>query len=114
MAGSLNEARITTRGARAALPAGLHWRQLDADIHLGYRKRVRGGHWLVRWYVGEGNYKRAQIGVADDIMEEGTLSFERANKKAREHVAAIRAREARRAKTFAETVRSAVHTYTAM
>lgn len=111
MPGSLKEAKLNSRQARAALGRGLHWRQLDADVHLGYRKGPKGGHWLVRWYVGAGNYKRDRIGVADDEIAEGTLSFDQAGRKARARVAEIRAAEARQARTPAQTVRGAVTAY---
>ena len=75
MAGSLKGARLTTRNARESLPIGLHWRQIDADVHLGYPKGRKGGRWLVRWYIGKGNYHRAEIGIADDIIVDGNLSY---------------------------------------
>jgi len=114
MSGSLREAKLTTRNAREALPIGLHWRQLDSDIHLGYRKGRKGGRWLVRWYIGNGNYHRAEIGVADDILAEGNLSYEQAIRRGRDHVAKIRALEAGEAAALVETVRSVVETYIEM
>lgn len=114
MSGSLREAKLNSRQARAALGSGLHWRQIDADVHLGYRKGAKGGHWLVRWYVGDGNYKRAQLGVADDLIAEGTLSFDQAGRKARTFVAELRKRAARQGNAVPETVRSAVSVYVSM
>ncbi len=111
---TLKEAPLTTRNARRRLAKGLYWRMLDADIHLGYRKGVRGGQWLVRWYLGEQNYNRAPLGVTDDILPEGTLSFEAACRAAREHVAQVRAQEARDVLEPPETVRGAVTSYIAM
>jgi hypothetical protein len=43
VAKTLKETPITTRNARARLPAGLHWRGIDPETHLGYRKGKRGG-----------------------------------------------------------------------
>lgn len=83
MGGVLKEARLTTRSARAELPKGLYWRSIDPEIHLGYRKGVRGGRWLVRFYKGAQNYQRLPIGVADDSVAEGTFSYEAACKRAR-------------------------------
>lgn len=111
MSGSLNEAKITTRNARRSLPPGLHWRQIDAGIHLGYRKGRKGGHWVVRWYIGKGNYHRAQIGVADDLVPEGTFSFEQAAKRGRDYVSRLRAQAVRERGAAIETVRSAVQSY---
>jgi hypothetical protein len=82
MAKTLKEAPITTANARAKLPAGLHWRSLDPDVHLGYRKGRRGGVWLVRWRNGVG-YRQKPIGTADDAIKEGTLDFTLGIAKAR-------------------------------
>lgn len=83
MSQTLKESQLTTRSARLALPAGTHWRGIDPDTHLGYRKGRRGGRWFVRWYTGSGKYAQATIGTADDVLAEGTLSFEAAVKAAR-------------------------------
>lgn len=61
----------------------MHWRGLDPDIHLGYRKGKRGGRWLVRWYTGDQQYQQGTIGTADDLIAEGNLSFEEASRIAR-------------------------------
>ena len=114
MAKTLTEAALTTRNARSKLPRGVHWRQLDADVHLGYRKGVRGGGWLVRWYLGEGGYKQEKLGIADDILSEGTLSYEAAGKAAREHVLEVRRRATRGANLPPETVRTSIEGYIAM
>jgi hypothetical protein len=89
MAKTLKEAPITTANARAKLSAGLHWRSLDPDVHLGYRKGRRGGVWLVRWRSGVG-YRQKPIGTAADAIKEGTLDFNAAVKTARKEVAAAR------------------------
>ncbi|HEY0413247.1 MAG TPA: tyrosine-type recombinase/integrase [Allosphingosinicella sp.] len=86
MAKTLTETQITTRRARAALAAGLHWRGLDPDIHLGYRKAKRGGRWLVRWYSGGQHYQQETLGTADDLVGQGNLSFEEASRLARQIV----------------------------
>lgn len=94
MAGSLREERLSTRGVRAGLPLGLHWRGIDVDIHLGYRKGKRGGRWLVRYYIPHRRtYQQFVLGVADDVMSQGTLTFDAAVKLARQKVAEIRAPE---------------------
>jgi hypothetical protein len=53
MAKTLAEAKITTREQRRKLPVGVHWRGIDPNVHLGYRRGKRGGSWLVRWYDGK-------------------------------------------------------------
>ena len=58
-------------------------------MHLGYRKGRHGGVWLVRRRNGTG-YRQMPIGTADDIINEGTLSFNAALIKARSAVAAAR------------------------
>lgn len=91
MTKTLTEAQITTAKARSKLEFGVHWRRLDAEAHLGYRKGKRSGVWFVRWrnqYDGA-NYKQAPVGVANDINDkpaEGTLTFEQAVSQAREEV----------------------------
>jgi len=89
MAKTLKEAPITTANARAKLAPGVHWRSLDPDVHLGYRKGRRGGVWLVRWRNGVG-YRQKPIGTTDDTIKEGTLDFNSAVKTARKQVAVAR------------------------
>ena len=61
MSKTLVEAPLTTPNARSKLKTGIHWRGIDPDTHLGYRKGVRGGRWVVRWYRGEGDYSQATL-----------------------------------------------------
>jgi len=112
MAKTLKEAPLTTRNARDKLGEGVHWRGIDPEVHLGYRKGKRGGVWLVRWRNGAG-YRQERLGTADDSIAEGTLSFADAVRTGRERVEAAR-REARAvAEGPAQTVRSAVLAYMA-
>jgi integrase len=112
MAKTLSESPLTTRNARAALPVGVHWRRIDPETHLGYRKRTRSGVWLVRWRHGKG-YRQAPLGTADDALKAGTLSFEAATKAARDHVEKVRANALTEAAGPILTVRSAVDAYIA-
>jgi integrase len=112
MAKTLKEAPITTANARTKLPAGLYWRGIDPEVHLGYRKGRRGGVWLVRWRNGIG-YRQVPIGTADDFIKEGTLDFNAAVKKARSEVAAARINVRAVAEGPILTVRSAAETYVA-
>jgi len=92
MGRQLREAAITTRHARSGLPAGLHWRSIDPDIHLGYRKVQRAGRWMVRWRSGVG-YRQAPLATADDVLEAdgaNVLSFAQAVSTSRVFVAAAR------------------------
>ena len=116
MTKTLTEAQITTAKARARLEFGVHWRRLDAEAHLGYRKNKRSGVWFVRWrnHHAGANYKQAPVGVANDVNDkpaEGTLTFEQAVTQAREHVTRSRIEAAAQAAGPAPTVRTAVETY---
>ena len=113
MAKTLKEAALTTRNARAKLAEGLHWRGIDADVHLGYRKGKRGGVWLVRWRNGVG-YRQERVGTADDEMSEGTLAYGDAVKAGRAAVEAARRETRAVANGPVQTVRSAIETYIAV
>lgn len=112
MAKTLKEAQLTTRNARQKLLAGVHWRGIDPEVHLGYRKGKRGGVWLVRWRLGVG-YRQDGLGTADDEIAEGTLSYLEAVKCARERVEKARRDAQAVADGPAQTVRLAVLTYMA-
>ncbi|WP_417309856.1 tyrosine-type recombinase/integrase [Devosia sp.] len=113
MAKTLNEAAITTRNAREKLPAGVHWRGIDPEVHLGYRKGKRGGVWIVRWRNGVG-YKQAKVGTADDSLSAGTLDFQAAIKRARELVESERLEVIAQAAGPVLTVQVAVEQYIAV
>jgi hypothetical protein len=88
MAKTLKNAEVTTKAARERLKvqAEPHWRRLDKEVHLGYRKQGKHyGEWLVRWRVYPG-YKRLVLGAADDVVSEGCLSFDAAEREARKRV----------------------------
>ena len=111
MARVLKDATITSRNARSKLAEGTHWRAIDPDVHLGYRRAKRGGRWLVRWYQGDQQYKQATLATADDEIAEGNLSFEKAILAARAHVEAARSDAAAEAAGPVLTVRKAVERY---
>ncbi|MER8464198.1 tyrosine-type recombinase/integrase [Mesorhizobium sp. M1396] len=111
MSKSLQESPITTPNARATLSVGVHWRGIDPEVHLGYRKGKRGGVWLVRWRSGAG-YKQAPVGTADDKgSTKGGLTYETAGKAARLHVEAQRLQAETDAKGPALKVKGAVEVY---
>jgi hypothetical protein len=120
---TLHEAPLTTANARSKLKPGTYWRRIDADVHLGYRKQVRGGRWLVRWYKGNGAYSQETIATADDALgPDGVirLSFSQAERRARETVEKRHAEAIAKAKaeTLAReeppiTVRQAIEEYLA-
>jgi hypothetical protein len=63
MSKTLTEAQVTTANARSRLGLGVHWRRLDAEAHLGYRKGKQSGVWFVRWrnHHEGGNYKQVPM-----------------------------------------------------
>ena len=96
MARTVRDQNLETRSARGRLkpsPKPYH-RTIDLGLHLGYRRGKNGGRWVVRWYVGEQDYKTETIANADDIADAdgvAILSFAQAQAVARE----MRARAAR-------------------
>jgi integrase len=112
MAKTLTEASLTTRTARNKLPVGAHFRGIDPEVHLGYRKGVRGGLWFVRWRAGQG-YRQNTIGIADDELREGTLDYAGAVTKARRTVEQARKEARAAADGPALTIRAAIETYVA-
>lgn len=112
MAKTLKEAPLTTRNARAKLGEGLHWRGIDAEVHLGYRKGKRGGVWLVRWRNGAG-YRQDKLATADDEISEGTLTYDAAVRAARERVEVARREDRAKSEGVVQTVRTAVEAYCA-
>jgi len=64
-----------------------YWRSVDIGLHLGYRKGLRGGRWVLRRYRGDGVYAVETFATADDNQEADgheILSFYQAQKKVRE------------------------------
>lgn len=115
MARRLNEAPLTTRAARSSLPCGLHWRALDPDVHLGYRKGKRGGKWIVRFYIRDRQtYQRVELGTADDVISEGTLGYAEAAKAAKAAVEKARHASVGEKTGKPLTIRSAVEPYIQM
>lgn len=113
MSKTLNEGKIAGRAERKRLAAGVHWRGIDREVHLGYRKGKRGGSWLVRWYVGSSAYRQRTLGTADDELSIGTLDYSSAVKLARETVETERRKARASAEGPALTVETAIHTYAA-
>ena len=114
MSKPLKDAQLTTANARVRLSRGVHWRAIDPDVHLGYRKGVRGGRWVVRWYKGEGGYRQGTLAAADDALPAdatNTLNFAQAIRASREQVVRWRAAEQAEALGPAPTVADAITEY---
>ncbi|MDX1124798.1 tyrosine-type recombinase/integrase [Sinorhizobium medicae] len=114
MAKTLKEAQITTRNARSKLQSGIiHWKGIDPEVHLGYRRGKRGGGaWLVRWRNGVG-YRQKPLGTADDEIAEGTLDYNAAVRAAKKRVEEERAEARAVAEGPPLTLRHAVEAYIA-
>ena len=113
MSKTIGDAPITTRSSRLRLTPGTHWRSLDAEHHIGYRKGARAGRWLVRWRV-EKTYRQESLASADDVLEAdgiGTLSFEQATREAKHFIQNARARAAAKAVGPIQTVTAAAMAY---
>ncbi len=83
----VKDSRVDTREARLKLKQRHepYWRSIHTGAHLGYRKGVLGGVWMLRRLKSDGHYTKAVIGDADDMIEsDGTqiLSFTEATQKA--------------------------------
>ena len=114
MTKTLAEAQITTKNARSKLPQGLHLRTIDPATHLGYRKGVRGGNWVVRRYLGDGKYEQDTLGAADDALPANggdTLDYSQALAKAKLWVIQKQADAKAKASGPVLTVRMAVDEY---
>ena len=114
MSKNLQEAVLSSRNARDRLPIGLHWRGVDVDIHLGFRKSAKGGKWLARCYVGDGKYWQKVIGVADDVVHEGAMDYATAMSAAKAAVVEERQQRTRKLQGQPVTVASCVQEYILM
>lgn len=71
MSRSVRDSILDKRTARARLKpcSKPYYRAIDTGLHLGYRKGKTGGRWVMRWYVGNQDYRVETIGTADDIID---------------------------------------------
>ncbi|PNE11325.1 MAG: integrase [Beijerinckiaceae bacterium] len=93
MSKTVRERKLDSPAARAKLKHSgkPYWRAIDPGLHLGYRKGLAGGKWVLRRYLGKETYRVETIGAADDHSASNgveTLDFFQAQRKARE-VAAL-------------------------
>jgi Phage integrase family len=101
MSKTVRERKLDSPAARAKLKASgkPYWRAIDTGLHLGYRKGLNGGRWVLRRYLGKEIYRVETIGAADDhSVSNGveTLDFFQAQRKAREVAALAKAPESPR------------------
>ncbi len=93
MSKTVRERKLDSPAARAKLKHSgkPYWRAIDTGLHLGYRKGLNGGKWVLRRYLGKETYHVQTIGASDDhSTADGidTLDFFQAQRRARE-VAAL-------------------------
>src|SRR5882762_76908 len=119
VARTVRDAALESRTARARLkPSGKpYYRSIDPGLHLGYRKGVAGGKWAMRWYVGEGDYRLATVGLADDAADAdgiAVLDFKQAQGLIRQrHLELVRVAKGLPAQDGPYTVRACVEEYLA-
>lgn len=93
---TVRERKLDSPAARAKLKHSgkPYWRAIDTGLHLGYRKGLNGGKWVLRRYLGKETYHVETIGAADDhSTADGidTLDFFQAQRRAREVAALAKA-----------------------
>ena len=93
MSKTIRERKLDSPAARAKLKSSgkPYWRAIDTGLHLGYRKGLNGGKWVLRRYLGKEAYQVETIAIADDHSPAdgaSILDFFQAQRKARE-VAAL-------------------------
>ena len=119
MARTVRDANLETRTARGRLKPGgkPYWHAIDPGLHLGYRKGTAGGKWVMRYYVGGGNYKVETVATADDSADadgEAILDFRHAQTLIRErHVEYVRLAKGLPAKNGPYTIRTCLDEYIA-
>src|ERR1700724_2826835 len=96
MSKTVRERKLDSPAARAKLKHSgkPYWRAIDTGLHLGYRKGLNGGKWVLRRYLGDERYAVETIGAADDhSAADGidTLDFFQAQRHAREVAALAKA-----------------------
>ncbi|HEY4848930.1 MAG TPA: site-specific integrase [Methylocella sp.] len=101
MSKTVRERKLDSPAARAKLKSSgkPYWRAIDTGLHLGYRKGLSGGKWVIRRYLGNERYAVETIGTADDhSASDGSdvLDFFQAQRKAREFAALAKAPESPR------------------
>jgi hypothetical protein len=96
VAKTVRERKLDSPAARAKLKHSgkPYWRAIDIGLHLGYRKGLNGGKWVLRRYLGKETYHVETIGAADDHSTangDETLDFFQAQRRAREVAALAKA-----------------------
>jgi integrase len=103
---TVREKRLDSPAARAKLKVSgkPYWRAIDTGLHLGYRKGLAGGKWVLRRYLGNEKYSVETIAAADDHSaadDEHILDFFQAQRRARDVAAQAKAPSGKAAFTVA-------------
>jgi integrase len=92
-----------------------YWRAIDPGLHIGYRKGKAGGKWVMRSYLGDGEYRVETIATADDSADAdgvAILSYAQAQGDIRKrHVEYTRVAQGLPAKDGPYTVRACIEEY---
>lgn len=88
MARSARDSKLEVRAQRVRLTEEHrpYWVVIGQGLYLGYRKGIKGGAWIVRYYE-DGKYITQKLGKADDFQEANDvdiLNYFQAQTKARE------------------------------
>jgi integrase len=87
MARASRSSKLETRTSRVKLKANHepYWIGIGLGLYLGYRKGVKGGSWIARYYV-DGKYRKQKLGKSDDYQNANNidvLDYFQAQAKAR-------------------------------
>lgn len=89
MARKIKDQRLGSREGRSKLEArnAPYWTHITGDLFVGYRKGLRVGSWLVRWFDKADGRVQEKLGTADDIADadgKSILTFDQAQETARQ------------------------------
>jgi len=89
LARKIKDGRLGSRESRIGLGArnAPYWTHITGDLFVGYRKGVRIGSWLVRFYDKTDGRRQEKLGTADDIADadgKSIFSFDQAQEAARQ------------------------------
>jgi integrase len=116
MARTLHDAKFDTRTSRQRLRKRRepYWRSISGGLAVGYRKGVKGGSWIARFYSPEHGRRYHSIGTADDIADADgahVLSFAHAQEAARKWFAHLARHDRGEFRSGPYTVRECVEEY---
>jgi integrase len=75
MASSVRNSKLENRTQRSKLAVAHRpvWVGIGQGLYLGYRKGVKGGAWIARYYIEKGKYVTEKLGKADDHQDANGL-----------------------------------------